>query len=1538
MRHDPVLDFDRLQRLEAGLGRPTKDMADFGCGRGDFARLMQKKGIRCVGIDKDTELQLGNLAADSLDGITMIEVIEHLYHPKEIFKEFHRVLRPGGVLYIESSFVDGQDLANWPYLDPAIGHCTAHSEDSIKVLAETHGFGLTKINVNVYLMKKTAEPKSAPTQKNQFRYFPSSVLPIPPVPVPSTCWLAATAQSLAHSLAEIGPFYMHFGGAGDALLLLATFLDQHPNAQVVSFPNSIPAMRSFFDSFSSLKRVWFLPKNNNPHIHLLLRMLMRHCPDFLGMGVTPEGDYFKDWHAGLDIFKQFRVSRHPEWIRQFRTQPKSKQIALAPKGSLCGMAGSKRNIIHPLIWPHLIRFITKSGFQPIIIGTPDERENYPGFEGCEDRRSYSFREQMEIIANSAMLVGADSWAKTFSALAGVPAIVFESLKGADWNGRKDPSDFVFLDPWEGITVVNNLEHCQSAFERIIAGSSAVGSAKSLSEKPVTVSWIGSFLDHGSLSHVNRELTAALQTLPGIHLQRVSNGAAAVTGFEKLACEISATASSDAAVTVRHAWPPDWKRPRSGKLAVIQPWEFGALPEQWVKDSASVDEFWVPSEYVRRVYVESGVTADKVVVVPNGVNPEKFHPQAVPMKLATQKKFKFLFVGGTIFCKGPDLLLKAYLESFTAADDVCLVIKDFGGKTVYAGQTIEARIQAAQAQANAPEILFLNGELPPDSLPGLYTACDCLALPYRGEGFGLPVLEAMACGLPVIVTAGGSTDDFVQDDFGWRIPARRGLIGREISGMKLSGDGWLLEPDGTALGRFLREAFANPEEAHRRGQLGARHVRECCSWQKSAAIVAQHLRELASKSSESNAPGHGPQPVSTNKPAKSALLKNPVASKVKITLPPCALVGHLACARELIRQKNLRGGWKAVLEVLAQRPFHPEAYLELAQIANTAGDGRMAKLCAGHARRIAPGFKPARKFLNQRLKDGARPEWLKLPDEIGNPKSEIRNRLSVCLIVKNEERFLGQCLKSVQGLAAQIVVVDTGSTDRTLEIAREHGAEIYSFAWCDDFSAARNAVLEHATGDWVLVLDADEELSADGREKVKGAMNGAAVLAWRLPLVNAGRESEGCSYVPRLFRNAPGLFFVGRVHEQVFSSIEVRRAEWGLENRLGDATIIHYGYTAELTRDRHKIERNLRLLERAIEELPGEPHLLMNHGLELSRSGRETEALARYQEAFEILSSKPAAEIVPELREALLTQLCARLTAARQFDTVVRALTSPLAGMNGGLTATLHFSLGLAHLELRQLPEAADQMRQCLAKRGQNSLTPINPEINTAAPLHCLALCLAKSGEPDAAEKAFQDGLKETGHDDVLRLDYARFLAEQNRPVEALAQLNDLVSKNAQHLAAWRLGGQIALSRPEFLEFARDWTQEAMNHAAKDTLIASQRAEALMLSEDTAGALELWQRILNPASPPAVVAALILCETVESVELPTTHLPQEGQAEASASRAFIVWYQKLISVKALTTVMRLNEQADKLSRALPGAARMLEAAITEASGAGVLAKI
>jgi FkbM family methyltransferase len=1021
-----------------------------------------------------------------------------------------------------------------------------------------------------------------------------------------------------------------------------------------------------------------------------------------------------------------------------------------------------------------------------------------------------------------------------------------------------------------------------------------------------ISWEGSFLDHGSLSLVNRELVGALTAASAAQIHCVSNGAPAAAdagkAWPQFASALKTVPAPDAGITVRHAWPPNWKRVRQGKLVVIQPWEFGALPEDWVRQSRDVDEFWLPSEYVRRVYVDSGVPAEKVFVVPNGVDAEKFHPQAAPMKLATAKQFKFLFVGGTIGRKGPDLLLQAYLQNFTAADDVCLVIKDFGGQSVYTGQTFEAQIRAAQTLSNAPEILYLNAELPPEQLPGLYTACDCLVLPYRGEGFGLPALEAMACGRPVIVTAGGATDDFVRDEFAWRIPAERKIFGHEAGGLKLVQPGWLLEPNLAALGEKMRHAFANPAEAQQRGQLASRHAHQCWSWKTAAAIAAKRIQVLAAK------------PTATAKTAA------PVA------LPAVAAVGQLAEARELFGQKKFAAAWASVLTAITKRPFHPEGFLLLAEIALAAGDGKNAKLCAQRARDYAPGWNRPKQFLSKPLKGGAKPEWLVLPDQIGNRQLAIGNKLSMCLIAKNEEKFLEQCLRSVHGLASQIVLLDTGSTDRTIEIARQYGAEVHTLAWADDFSAARNAALAHATGDWILMLDADEELPAEQHPKLLADLKNSGVIAFRLPLVNRGQENEGRSFVPRLFRNLPGVFFHGRIHEQVFPSLLPPAKNWGLRTALGAAELLHHGYSQEMVRDRNKVERNLKLLRTAVLENPEDANLMMNFGLELVRSGDLHGGIEKYREAFALMSAQPAAEVVPELREALLTQFVCQLYKVNGHEEVVRVLTSPLA-KNGGLTASLHLSFGLSQFELKDYSAAADQMRHVLAKRKQPALTPVNVGIHGAAPLHCLALCHARTGEVTGAEKHFTEAVAAPSHANEARVDFAKFLLEQQRPTEALQTLHAAITADAQYVPAWRLGGEIALGRVEFLEFARDWTGEAFKNLPGNPVIAAQRAEALMLNGDTVAAAEIWEKIWRSEPDARPLAALILCENLGA---PTGHAPKAGEEELATSRAFIAWYQKLIGVHAHALTGRVNEQLEKLSRALPSAAQMLEAALAEAA--------
>jgi glycosyltransferase involved in cell wall biosynthesis len=357
-----------------------------------------------------------------------------------------------------------------------------------------------------------------------------------------------------------------------------------------------------------------------------------------------------------------------------------------------------------------------------------------------------------------------------------------------------------------------------------------------------VRWQG---DHGlstSLSIVNGRVIERLVG-DGVRVQRLTREGVALDG----------PLAHGADVEVRHQWPPDLSPPTSGRLAVIQPWEFGSIPREWVEPLAErVDELWVPSEMVREMYVSSGVDGERVVVIPNGVDLERFSPEGerYPLTLGDggdlpEGATRFLFVGGLIWRKGPDVLLGAWREAFAGREDVVLVVKDVGVGGVYReGEREEMTAHAASGEL--PRVVLVQDELSDDQVAGLYRGCDVLVHPYRGEGFGMPVLEAMACGLPTIVTGGGPTDEFCPLEAGWRIASTRlEFTGDRVGAFDTVGRPWVLEPDVDHLAELLVAVASDPRERSTRGAAG-RAAAESYGWDAVSARYGERIAALAAK--------------------------------------------------------------------------------------------------------------------------------------------------------------------------------------------------------------------------------------------------------------------------------------------------------------------------------------------------------------------------------------------------------------------------------------------------------------------------------------------------------------------------------------------------------------------------------------------------------------------------------------------------------------------------------------------------------------------
>ena len=223
---------------------------------------------------------------------------------------------------------------------------------------------------------------------------------------------------------------------------------------------------------------------------------------------------------------------------------------------------------------------------------------------------------------------------------------------------------------------------------------------------------------------------------------------------------------------------------------------------------------------------------------------------------------------------------------------------------------------------------------------------------------------------------------------------------------------------------------------------------------------------------------------------------------------------------------------------------------------------------------------------------------------------MRTGISLCMIVRNEEKYLEACLKSVVGVADELIIVDTGSTDSTVEIARRHGARIITHASENDFSAARNVALESAAGVWILVLDADEELSRESGEKMPGFVETSQADGVEVIVRSEMPETDVLKYedmgIVRLFRNRKEYRYTLPVHEQIRGSIEKN----GGRIERSDLMIVHHGYSKKLVQGAvDRGERNLVILQEALTRSVDDPYLHYQTGVTLMSMGRKEEAYA-----------------------------------------------------------------------------------------------------------------------------------------------------------------------------------------------------------------------------------------------------------------------------------------------------------------------------------------
>ncbi|MBX7101698.1 MAG: glycosyltransferase [Myxococcaceae bacterium] len=495
------------------------------------------------------------------------------------------------------------------------------------------------------------------------------------------------------------------------------------------------------------------------------------------------------------------------------------------------------------------------------------------------------------------------------------------------------------------------------------------------------------------------------------------------------------------------------------------------------------------------------------------------------------------------------------------------------------------------------------------------------------------------------------------------------------------------------------------------------------------------------------------------------------------------------------------------------------------------------------------------------------------------------QITLCMMVRDEAQLLPGCLEAAEGVWDELVVVDTGSTDGTQAIARHFGARVVDFTWKDDFSAARNEGLAHATGQWVLVLDADERLSPELKEQLRATARDAGAGAATVVLYNA--QSQGHARESRLlrfFRRDESVRFTHRVHEDPTASVAAMLARTHRRLVQLDGRVVHLGYARAHMLERGKRERDRRLLELALRDDPADLyswHKLLEvaafwrdaalaeraaAGALAALAQLEPEALAAAHYGGDLVASIASTVAEPRAALALLDTwsgkvrssaallfrrgvLLEQLGARAEAEGAFRACLGFAGGVGDHQLSTTRPLLGLARLAMGKgaLLEGRAHVQEAL------QLTPRDVEALTAAVL------LAKLTGGQAAVDAFTRE-REACPELFTALGEAALLSGQ--PAQAVASLEQAVREGADARVQLRLaqaflsGGGLVMARTVASGLALQLPEAAMGVLLCDLIEGRDSALDVELTEEQASrALREWVSVLRHQGAQPMLARL-----------------------------------------------------------------------------------
>jgi glycosyltransferase involved in cell wall biosynthesis len=268
-----------------------------------------------------------------------------------------------------------------------------------------------------------------------------------------------------------------------------------------------------------------------------------------------------------------------------------------------------------------------------------------------------------------------------------------------------------------------------------------------------------------------------------------------------------------------------------------------LPKDWVPLCQSMDEIWVPSEFNRRTFSSAGVDETRLRVMSAGVDTKLFQPGREPLELARKRSFAFLSVFEWTDRKAPEVLLRAYFREFKPDEDVTLILRTHprpGPNADLPARIAEiAEREAGVPVGKIPSTILMPHFLAAADVPRLYATADAFVLPSRGEGYGRPYLEALACGCPVIATGWGGQSDFLNNENSYLVESKIVPVPPNVDVPLFAGHCWA-EPDVDHLRQLMRHVFTHRNEAKAKADLGRAEIAAQWDWD---VVVRRWVAEI-----------------------------------------------------------------------------------------------------------------------------------------------------------------------------------------------------------------------------------------------------------------------------------------------------------------------------------------------------------------------------------------------------------------------------------------------------------------------------------------------------------------------------------------------------------------------------------------------------------------------------------------------------------------------------------------------------------------------